>query len=389
MTDLRDARLKRALDHAPDAALRPSEATRNAIKSVASGANLTVSPVPVKGAPQESVWRRVGRWWRGTPARSSHMPWNAALATVVLASLVTLMWFEQPVPPALPDEAPAPAVGQASVVTPAPASVPPAAAVAEAESPPLQDASRARARPERDELAARQRAQPKPQTLAKTDGALSEPKTELAPPPVAPPPVAAAIARREESANAAATARPIESVSQSAENTAAPSRPSSPVPPAAPAAAPVPAAAAPVKALSAQSESRFGALDKEKRRADVGLAGGSRTPATASSADWSDLSVQRSGSPLVLSSTQASRLVALLQIVSLRASEASDPQAPAATRLELSRRGERVATIDLGDRWLRWTPVGTDPRSALIGRASAAQWEAIQDELARLGLRAP
>lgn len=385
MTELRDARLKRALDHAPDTAMRPSDATRVAIKSIASEANTVAVPLPAKLALQASLWPRLARWWYGSPTGSSHMPWNAALATVVLASLVTLMWFEQPVPQAVPDEAPAQAAGHAPADIPAPAGVPPAAAVSELKSPPLQNDSRARSRPERDDLAARQSAQPKPELLAKTAGALSEPKTESGPSSAAAP-----IARRDESGTAAGTVRQSEAVSQSAEMTVAPARLSSPVPSAAPAAAPMPAApVAAAKAQSAQSELRVALVDKEKRRADVGLAGASRIAVPPLIADWSDLSVQRSGSPLVLSSAQASRLVALLQTVSLRATEASDPEPSAATRIELSRRGERVATIDLGDRWLRWTPVGTDPRSTLIGRVPVAQWEAILDELERLGLRAP
>lgn len=386
MTELRDARFKRALDHAPDAAMRPSDATRVAIKSIASEAGTVTVPLPAKLALQASPWPRLARWWRSSATGSRHMPWNAALATVVLASLVTLMWFEQPVPQAVPDDAPARAAGHAPADIPAPASVPSPAAASEAQSPPLQDVSRARSRPERDEPASRQSAQPQPQPQAKTAGVIGEAKNEPAPPLVAVP--AASI---EESRNAAGSVRPNASVPPPAETTAAPARSSSPVPSAAPAVVPLPAApVAAAKAQSVHSELRVALADKEKRRADLGLvAGASRTPAPPSIADWSDLSVQRSGSPLVLSSAQASRLVTLLQAVSLRATEASDPEPSAATRLELSRRGEPVATLDLGDRWLRWTPVGTDPRNSLTGRASAAQWEAILDELARLGLRAP
>ena len=111
--------------------------------------------------------------------------------------------------------------------------------------------------------------------------------------------------------------------------------------------------------------------------------------AAPSAVDWSELSVQRSGSSLVLTGGQASRLLGLLQAITLRAAQAGDPVALAANRLELSRHGERVATLDLDERWLRWTPVGAAPGTVLTGRASVAQWRAIQDELARLGWPAP
>lgn len=383
MTELRDARLKRALDHAPDVALRPSDATREAIKSIAYETSTVAVPVPKKAALRASLWRRAARWWGGAPARTSHMPWNAALATVVLASLVTLMWFDQPVPQAVPDDEQA--KGQATTDTPAPASVPTAVAASEPKSQPSQDASRARSRPERDEPVSRQSAQPQPQPQAQTAGPIGEAKNEPAPPLVAAP-----SAKRGESRNVVASVPSNEAVSLSAETTVAPVQSSSPVPSAAPAVAPMPAApAAAAKVQSVPSELRGVLADKEKRRADLGAAGSNRTPAPPSMADWSDLSVQRAGSPVLLSSAQASRLVALLQAVSLRATQAGDPEPSASTRLDLSRRGEPVAMIELGERWLRWTPVGTSSGGTWIGRASVAQWEAIQDELERLGWRAP
>lgn len=381
MTELRDARLKRALDHAPDAVLRPSDATRAAIKSIAAEANTGVVRAPTQLVRQVPLWHRVARWWRAGESGARPMPWNAALATVLLASLVTLIWFEQPVPQAVPDDAPAKAAGQTPADSRVPASQPPAAAVAEAQSSPEQDASRNRSRPERADGTTRQATQPRPVPLAKTAGARVEAKSEPAPPLAAAP-----NASTEESRSAVGAVRPYESVAPSAETPVASARAPSPLPPAAPAAAPMPAAAA---APALQSESKLALADKEKRRVEGGLAGASRTLAPPSNVDWRELSVQRSGSPLVLSSGQASRLLALLQTVSLRPAPAGEPVAPAATRLELSRHGERVATLDLDERGVRWTPVGTEPGAMLVGRVSLAQWQAIQDELARLGWSAP
>lgn len=79
MTDLRDARLRRALEAAPDADLRPLPRTREAIRAAAQSA---VTP----------WWRR----WR--PAAGGGVPWSAALATVVLATLVTVLWQREEVP---------------------------------------------------------------------------------------------------------------------------------------------------------------------------------------------------------------------------------------------------------------------------------------------------
>jgi hypothetical protein len=120
MTELRDARLVRALEHAPDARALPGDASRRAILAAAHAA---VAPATV--APW---WRR---WWGGDGRQ--RMPWSAALASVLLASLVTVLWYDREVPDAAPQaprmEAPAsqPAPPPPSSA-PAPKSVAPAPA---------------------------------------------------------------------------------------------------------------------------------------------------------------------------------------------------------------------------------------------------------------------
>lgn len=356
MTELRDARFKRALEHAPDAALRPDLATRRAIKKIALRPAAMADAKRVTAPFGDSAWRRsvrrLVRWWTHPPAHSSPMPWNAALATVVLASLVTVLWYERPVPQAVPDDAPAQG-GERSVADSAatastapsplasgPTSPAPPAPAAGAQMPRSQDVNRPVPPTTREAVPSKPQAAAVTESLAKTDEVLGRVTAERAPAPE-------------------------------------------------PAAAVAPAATAAAKATALRSEAQQLEPDQDKRRADAAASSVTQQPARQIRADWNDLSVQRSGSPLVLSSAQASRLVTLLQTVSLRATEARDLESSTATRLELSRRGERVATIELGDRWLRWTPVGTDPRGTLTGRASVAQWEAIQDELERLGLRAP
>ncbi len=97
---LRDARLARALEHAPDTLEpnQPASALRDAILRAAHEAVAVPPPHPAARfggwAALGSVWNR----WMG-----GRMPWNAALATVLLAGFITLLWREEPVPPAQTD----------------------------------------------------------------------------------------------------------------------------------------------------------------------------------------------------------------------------------------------------------------------------------------------
>lgn len=109
MTELRDARLKRALQSAPDTSEAPRAATRNAVREAARRAVAKPAEAP---------------WWR------NRMPWNAAFATVLMAVLVGTLWHDKGVPDARPDMQAAP------VPAPAPApSAPPARKQAEVAKP--------------------------------------------------------------------------------------------------------------------------------------------------------------------------------------------------------------------------------------------------------------
>jgi hypothetical protein len=80
MTELRDARLRKAMEEAPDATLRPPAGTRDAIRAAAHAA-------------VEPAWRR---WWPASgPGRT---PWLAAFASLLVATLVVLVWHGQEVP---------------------------------------------------------------------------------------------------------------------------------------------------------------------------------------------------------------------------------------------------------------------------------------------------
>ncbi|MDP2369823.1 hypothetical protein [Rhodoferax sp.] len=352
MTELRDARLKRALDHAPDALLRPDRATREAIRNIAAQAAMTPDPVPPKAPSGAFGWvrARARLWWNRPRTPSTRMPWNAVLASVLLASLVMVMWYEQPVPQATPDDAPAPAPAHESG---------------------------------RDTSAPKQQAQGAADALAKGDRVARQ---------VAPEP-AMAVGKVESrprrgsdgpGKNLQRNARlELPATPQAEPATVAPHQSDS----ASTALAPAPAPAA--KTMSEQAAIRSPELVNEKREASVGAALTTRAQAPRLRADWSDVSIQRAGTASALSASQAGRLVVVLQAVGLRNIEPGDPPLSEAIRLELSRRGVVVGALELGDRWLRWTPVGADPGSVLTGRASVSQWEAIQDELARMGLLAP
>ena len=100
---LRDARLARALEHAPDTLepAQPAAAMRDAILRAAHAAVETPQAHPV--ATRGRDWRAgvAGVW--GRLMGTGRMPWNAALATVLLAGFITLLWRDEPVPSAQTD----------------------------------------------------------------------------------------------------------------------------------------------------------------------------------------------------------------------------------------------------------------------------------------------
>lgn len=138
MTQLRDARLREALEQAPDASMRPPARTREAIHAAAHAA-------------LQPAWRR---WWASSGQRTG---WSAAFATVLLAGFVTLLWRGEDVPQAEPPPPPS----ASRVPAPAPARLPevaaPATAPARSAPPPsrsekaaaMQDAQQQRQRQQR------------------------------------------------------------------------------------------------------------------------------------------------------------------------------------------------------------------------------------------------
>ena len=94
MSDLRDARLHKALESAPDADARPDARVR---RNILAKAHEAVAPKNV--APG---WQRL--WQSSGSARA---PWNAAFATIAVATLVTVLWHDREVPDAQSQAVPA------------------------------------------------------------------------------------------------------------------------------------------------------------------------------------------------------------------------------------------------------------------------------------------
>ena len=138
MTDMRDARFKKALDAAPDADARPARSVAEFIRAAAR----STPAQPLASTAATAWWQR---WWRRSG--SPRAPWNAAFATLLLGVLVTVLWVQEPIPDARP-VIPAPAVADdAPPADPAPTAAPvsPAEATADAVHTP-QGAPRAKQR---------------------------------------------------------------------------------------------------------------------------------------------------------------------------------------------------------------------------------------------------
>ncbi|MBC7620152.1 MAG: hypothetical protein H7293_14430 [Candidatus Saccharibacteria bacterium] len=110
---LRDARLAQALKHMPDAHLQPDPQARSAVLQAALRA-LDSAPATAQNAHRmegslklnasTSAWQKGWFWLLGQPGQ--RMPLTGALASLLVASMVTLMWYDQDVPDANPQSAP-------------------------------------------------------------------------------------------------------------------------------------------------------------------------------------------------------------------------------------------------------------------------------------------
>jgi hypothetical protein len=359
MTELRDARLRKALHEAPDAQVQPPQRTRDAIRQAAHSA---VRP----------AWHS---WWR--QAGDRRLPWSAALATVALATLITVMWEGREIPAGSRDARPertasppgaAPARDAASQSTemsgtaaPAPAPSAPASGRAtiqpraSAVPPPTATKPRARA-PERERTSPARTAAPKPE-----QGAAARQKAEDPAPSHDTLSPGASAAAAEATARAAAASEDLRARASGlpalTTNSLSSSAPTGAQAPAAPAPAPAQRQAAPTPPQAA-------------------------VRASPSSLPWTQVRIEAGHRSVVVSRVQADELPALVTSLLASASDEADPTAPSTLRLELAQGDEAIGVLDaVGDRW-RWMPLrGT--REARMLRADPAISAALREHAER------
>ncbi|PIF75034.1 hypothetical protein CLU95_2173 [Variovorax sp. 54] len=414
--DLHDPRLRRALDHAPDRDAMPAAHTREAILKVAH--NLAAASAPATGRAAE-----VAPWWRrlfGGGSPRSRMPWNAAFATVLVATFVTVLWHREPVPEAGLD-------GEAQVAgAPAPASAPPAqtaeapaaasaptpaapaaepAATADMTPPAAQrsevtrDAKETRKQRETTEArdASRRREAPAAAASIQRDEermlekpAPAAPVVQAPAPVPAPAPAALAIASAPMPA-----APPMADVSRGPMPYAA----APPAPAAAPAAPPMPRESADTApSFAAQGGASANVAGMQRRAAPVQAA-----PAPASAAAksapraateaitiggftaldrWTALDITRAGTTTRQARGDTEGLAALVNTVARAATVSGvELNAPVEARLELRRDGALLAVLEIAGDQVRWTPQPGGPAS--IGTPPAQALDALRTAVSR------
>lgn len=397
--DLHDPRLRRALDHAPDRDAVPAAHTREAILKMAH--NLAAVSAPAAGHVAEAA-----PWWRrlfGGGSPRSRMPWNAAFATVLVATFVTVLWHREPVPEAGLD-------GEAQVTgAPAPASAPPAqpaeapapvqaappaaepAATADTTPPAVQRSEVARDTKEtlkqretqeaRD--ASRRREAPAAASIQKDE----ERMLEKAAPVPAPAPTAPAIA------SAPMPAPPMADVGQSpAPYAAAPPAPA--VAPAAPA-APMPresADTAPSFAAQGGVSANVAGMQRRAAPASAPAAAKAAAPRAATEATtagvfsaldrWTALDITRAGTATRQARGDTEGLAALVNTVARAATvSGGELSSPVEARIELRRDGALLAVLEIAGDQVRWTPQPDGP--AFIGTPPAQALDALRMAVSR------
>ncbi len=352
---LRDARLARALEHAPDTLepAPPAAAMRDAILRAAHEA-VDVPQAPPAVRPRRG-WRAAGAGVWDRLMGTGRMPWNAALATVLLAGFITVLWRDEPVPSAQTDQpvTESPMRADQQKEAPAAPSVPVAPQVS-AESARSTDSAGLAANRAAAPAAGPERAR-RPQ-----EGAV--PLATDMPPVAAAPPMAAA-----------------------------PPAPVAPAP--ASSAAEVPQAAPPAQA-PAPSIAPERAMQQEKsvaarRSAAVsGLATGAAGGGVPQ--DWTELrgtdgvAVARTGTgelPRLLESLHAEAAVPDARADSLARAE-GEP----VVRVDLLRAGQLLGSLELAGRRWRFTPQpggGTAASQGVLGEAEAQVLRAAMQQLQR------
>jgi hypothetical protein len=336
MSSLRDARLERALQSAPDGGLVPPEPVRAAVLHAAAQAVRQPSRAP-------SGW-----WQRLRTAGARPSGWQGAFASTVLAVGVVLLWRVQQVPLPAPEPAPLSVVAQATVPSsPTPGDV---ARSAPAPGPATAAPPAAAARPRAGGDA----------------GAPSAVPSRAGPGPHVPPAPAPAPAMAVERAPVLEAAAPPPVVAAAA----AP----------APAPAPPPAARRDASALADRtSRAPAGSARTAPNPDDVQPNG---QPRLRSVDDWEVLTVSRGGRTASGTRAALGPLHRLLRDAVAAATTAppGEPVEPE-WRIRLLQGGQEIGTLELAADRVRWLPVA-GPVSA--GRLDAAAMAALRSRLAEL-----
>jgi len=337
----RDAWLREALRHAPDAqAAPPAEISERILRQAHDAVR------PVRAAAPANRLLQLWSWLARPPVA-------AGFASVMVATVVGVMWWDKPLDDALPHAAP-------SVVAPPPAAESRAAAAASVPKPaaptPAQDLAqertqertqaeqkaRAKAGPAAKESA--QRAAPRAEKPSPRD-ALADAKRERAPEPPARAADTEARQRVADAAPAATVTAPAPAAAPSPATTPAPA----PAPTAA--AAPSPSAPAPAAENAARPPATQGFAKSAPAAAPTALAlrrqdTALRTPVIDDATRWT---WQRAGATQPLSPALQRWLTQLDQAANWRATGAPPPPASAGNTLRLWRDAELRAVIQLQD----------------------------------------
>jgi hypothetical protein len=389
---LRDPMLRRALDHAPDHDALPDPRTRDAIRKMAHNLATVPATPPAAAAP----------WWRrlfGGGESHARMPWNAAFATVLVATFVTVLWHREPVPDARLDGEAGVASAPPAASAPAPAAVPPAQAPAPAPAQPPTEAARdatSGGSPQRREDPVRRTA---PAPAPSDKPAAPAPVIAAAPPPPSSPsvvqPSPAPMAEQSAPAPRAFPRTEERREESEPENRQRRSRDAAGAPPAAamaPAAPPPPSESTDSSASPALSAAQRSVSANSGTEASGALrqAPAARAPAPAAAAAkaraddasafsaldrWSSLNLMRAGRGVRQARGDTEGLAALVNTVARSATApGAELAAPVEARLELYRGATLLAVLEIAGDQVRWTPqagtgggasVGTPPASAL------------------------
>ncbi|MEP7296956.1 MAG: hypothetical protein ABI702_12275 [Burkholderiales bacterium] len=311
----RDPWLSEALRHAPDAgALPPAELSETILRQARNA--VKTAPVHAPAHPLMRLWS-----WLARP------PVAAGFATLTLATLIGVMWWDKPLDDTLPrPDAPA-AASENTVAEPVPA--------------PAATAAPQAAAPARDELKAA--APAKKET----------PRVAAKPSPAAPPPPPKSDLASGERARTADTAAPVDTP------------PAAPPAPARESSAEPRVAAAPAQALGKAAPA--GGLALRRLEADT------TTPLAEPPERWT---WQRGGGMQAMTPALQRWLAQLDRAARWHPADTAPPAAADGTVLQLSRDGTPYATIQLGDDAAWLMRVGSPPLTASLPPATAAALKA-------------